>query len=785
MKLKKFKEIDHKKRSVIIFTIICILLISGVFLYRTFAIFETNDTFNLIEGNVGSIGDITFSIYIDNELVKDVPEKGTKVFDSYHSYCENGSIISWNEHSWEASIKNLNNTKTKCHLKFISGYEESTLNGAIPDLGNGKLTPITIENNGIVKKADITKPWYSYQDKEWANAVILKENSYELLNENGKIYGEPTMEEDSLYLDGVNDYVDLGLENYSFGDQITLAINLKFNKYNDGNVIQELLGNWERAGGGIALSKNNYIYGGGFHINGKYQNDIISDEKVTLNQYYTIILIYNGTKAQLYINGKKQLQENEISGNITPSSVAFAIGANLGPTGVSPGNYSNVNVKQAAIFNRAINEEEIANISNENFKITNSEGLLKYVDFTNKEYQETEVIPEDNIESYFVWIPRFKYQIFSDDFSKYLDFQKLGVKQNNNDIEDKEKTTQINIEFETNDVAASDGNIKNTWLTHPAFTSFNNSNGFWIGKFETGYEGATTAAEASKNERADNKIIVKPNVYSWRGIDISHAFYTSYDYKRELESHLTKNMEWGAVAYLTQSKYGKCTNNNCENIRMNNSENCITGMSAKQEPTCGYTLTNVSCNSYESPSLGKDGTNIVNYSNPQSVASSNTGNYYGIFDMSGGAWDVVMGVMQYSPDYAIPSSGRDASENSGFNGSYSFTAGEKTDGLPFPEKKYYDLYDYGTVNTQFRIGHIGDATIELGPFYQIQYLNSSTPIKTISGWNYDHALTVNAGGPYYFRGGDYAMGTASGIFAFDYIRGKPQENNSFRIILTP
>ena len=31
---------------------------------------------------------------------------------------------------------------------------------------------------------------------------------------------------------------------------------------------------------------------------------------------------------------------------------------------------------------------------------------------------------------------------------------------------------------------------------------------------------------------------------------------TSFNYKRSSDSHMMKNTEWGAVAYLTLSKYG-------------------------------------------------------------------------------------------------------------------------------------------------------------------------------------------------------------------------------------
>ena len=75
MKLEKFKEVNRKKIGIILFTITCILLISGVILYRTFAIFQVNETQNMIEGTVQDMGDVEFAFYIDGSLSKTVPDK--------------------------------------------------------------------------------------------------------------------------------------------------------------------------------------------------------------------------------------------------------------------------------------------------------------------------------------------------------------------------------------------------------------------------------------------------------------------------------------------------------------------------------------------------------------------------------------------------------------------------------------------------------------------------------------------------------------------------------------
>ncbi len=60
MKLEKFAEKNKKKKSIILFTISCILLIVGVFFYQSFALFEKKDNFNFIEGNIDNPGDLYF-----------------------------------------------------------------------------------------------------------------------------------------------------------------------------------------------------------------------------------------------------------------------------------------------------------------------------------------------------------------------------------------------------------------------------------------------------------------------------------------------------------------------------------------------------------------------------------------------------------------------------------------------------------------------------------------------------------------------------------------------------
>lgn len=120
MKPEKFKEKNNKKVGIIIFTVCCILLIAGVYLYTSFAIYEQNQNFDIINGTVEDPGDIYFSFYIDGAISKTMPAKdGGYTLDTGTSYCTNGASPVLNTDDWSVSVNNLTVTNTKCTLYFI------------------------------------------------------------------------------------------------------------------------------------------------------------------------------------------------------------------------------------------------------------------------------------------------------------------------------------------------------------------------------------------------------------------------------------------------------------------------------------------------------------------------------------------------------------------------------------------------------------------------------------------------------------------------------------------
>ena len=337
----------------------------------------------------------------------------------------------------------------------------------------------------------------------------------------------------------------------------------------------------------------------------------------------------------------------------------------------------------------------------------------KYFDSNNKVLASAvgKTISMDEIMQMYVYIPRYKYQLFN--------------------AEDGTSVEQaINITFESKTTAKSTGSRNGEWLTHPAFT-FGDTElaGIWVGKFET------------SNTKELPKIV--PNVRSLRNMNISAQFNTSrlmtttlastYGTSTNDDSHMMKNMEWGAVAYLTNSIYGRYTNastcieSGCE-VWINNNSNWTTGC-AGSSVSADYAST---CNAWNTTT---------------GVNASTTGNIYGIYDMSGGAWEYVMG--NYN----------DTISSAGFSS--------------MPEAKYYDKYTGTDSEDDFTKYHLGDATKET-----VKAKSSGE-----NAWYQDYSYSVYSSLPWVKRGSGCDDGTLAGVFYFDDNYGGSSVNTSFRVAL--
>ncbi len=119
MKLEKFKQRDPKKIGITIFTVVCILLVAGVFFYTSFASFEVKQDFNIINGTVGDPGDLYFAFYVDDVISKTMPQKGEGyVIDQEKTNCTKGASVEFNTDDWSVKVLNMTETRTKCTLYF-------------------------------------------------------------------------------------------------------------------------------------------------------------------------------------------------------------------------------------------------------------------------------------------------------------------------------------------------------------------------------------------------------------------------------------------------------------------------------------------------------------------------------------------------------------------------------------------------------------------------------------------------------------------------------------------
>ena len=372
-------------------------------------------------------------------------------------------------------------------------------------------------------------------------------------------------------------------------------------------------------------------------------------------------------------------------------------------------------------------------------------------------YKNGETISESNIESYFVWIPKYSYQLF--DLGNYSSLTSISNKTQEIKIKFGTSNTSDSVSgecttpFENNQgIAGSSGNCKvGDYMTHPAFLAFDTT-GLWVGKFETGYDGATTTATAQVNSVDTSKIVIKPNVYSWRNITVGNAFKNSYEYQRDLNSHMMKNTEWGSVTYLQHSAYGSQAS-----VRINNNSGYITG----------YAGTSIDGNIVESTNLGNDGTHTISYLNNESVVASTTDNYSGIYDMSGGAWEYVI---SYNTSSSV------AGGSSGITDLYPNFFSDSF------YSKYWDRY-ISTSYVDYYNRILGDATGEMGPFGSEQV--SDGTYRNKSSWYKDYAHFNDKSYPWVLRGGDWHEGSISGTFAFSHYSGGMYTIISYRIVLAP
>ncbi len=406
----------------------------------------------------------------------------------------------------------------------------------------------------------------------------------------------------------------------------------------------------------------------------------------------------------------------------------------------------------------------------------------------------TTVVAEADLGSMFVWIPRYAYSI-----NKYQTESNLaeGTTQNITKVEFIKGTGNRGFNGITYGTSYDEDKVTvgspTPMIVHPAFTFGGKSlSGIWVAKFEASMAETNLNTEANNDVSIGKTVKVLPNKDTWRYINIGNIFINCYNMNTnsdiygirasQVDSHMMKNIEWGAVAYLSASQYGVV-------------------------PTIN-TATSLELGIYHEYSGGSkaEGSYKLN------VKQSTTGNVTGIYDMCGGNWEYV----------AAYYDNRDAYLND-----YGTGAFERNNTLKTEYTKYWDKYEVGNDEktiygpdrsrlwdktssenaTRMKItkerhekmkNHNGDAmheVIGIGYSYFGKKTNedydwiliANTSSGSFQGgtgyYNDDYALIGNCALPFVLHGGDWSNGTNAGIFALNDYNGGPSYSDGFRPVL--
>ncbi len=449
-------------------------------------------------------------------------------------------------------------------------------------------------------------------------------------------------------------------------------------------------------------------------------------------------------------------------------------------------------------------------------------------------------IPMEDITTFFVWIPRYAYSINA---GYYKTSDEETPTQTNE--KKKEGTERIDITFiKGNTNVGIDGTVyprnydeskleagdKTPKIVHPAFTFGDEElTGIWVAKFEA--SGTTEDGTAVGNAEGGNIENVKepdestyvkvlPNVVSWRHISVGECQYQSmsmkdnkaaYGWSSIVDSHLIRNSEWGAVAYLCYSKYGSVPQKNGNGQKETYCYDMHTGAGpSANDVEESYATWDESQNGYIS-TLGQ--------------LASTTGNVYGIYDMSGGALEYVASF--FNSTYVNTYGNSDVHDGSKIQ---YFDA--ETKNLNPVYSKYWELYE---VNEEEKSGEIeiDDITLNYIDLWSRKYVGieyekkryeltkelwnrqankkgigmneiagswsyqglvetgglvwktETTDVEQTYGkaWNSDDICVHSLNLPFMFRGGAYDIGVGTGIMRFFSSAGDPTHARNFRPVL--
>jgi len=293
---------------------------------------------------------------------------------------------------------------------------------------------------------------------------------------------------------------------------------------------------------------------------------------------------------------------------------------------------------------------------------SNSNSTYQWYDYNNKMWANAVLVSSTNrstyqsaspgttisssdILAYYVWIPRYKYKVWN--ITKTIGVDSYDAENTGIDIIFESGTASTGTISCTYDFTVTDGSLSETctgsngdYYTHPAFTFGSDElTGIWVGKYALSSETPNATYGGGTADSLTPRVL--PGVSPWLYNRIDNFFKVIYDMqtsnniyglstdKTDTDSHMIKSLEWGAVAYLSNSDYGRCSNGSCSVINENNYflYDDVSDLNYYQTG-CGSRLESIEVYYYY------DCYTCYEYYTDTGTLASTTGNVYGIYDMN-------------------------------------------------------------------------------------------------------------------------------------------------------
>ena len=420
-----------------------------------------------------------------------------------------------------------------------------------------------------------------------------------------------------------------------------------------------------------------------------------------------------------------------------------------------------------------------------------------------------------NVTGYWVWIPRYAYKIESGRYTSTVG--KISVKFLQGTTNKDENNSEISQNYPETTGGTMSAYVVHPSFTDGSANGKNNNfmngewdkeiSGYWVAKYPAGFQANTitnnngtlsttisnssdTVVYSNKNYTsyhanmttnalsqnltssgyASQKLsypVFKPLTYAYNNISTGDAYTISKEIasassfyglnSTKTDSHQMKNSEWGAVAYLTQSSYGR----NGTEISLNNYY--TTESSPWRTAITGMCTNGIS---------GDKTTTLGNaYNTAIGVKGSSTANITGIYDLNGCVWERTT---------AYISNGN--ASLSSYGKSYANTTAN-ANGYQTLSTKWATVYPYNSSdsNTNNYNSYSGKKSTTYG--FGDAVLETSTTGSESTSWNGDYSSFPYTYRPFLLRSGDYSHSSRAGSFAFDFVNGDPRYTHGFRSVL--